>query len=134
LDGIKTYLDEATDNSVLIPVAGEVPGSQDPSLTWQNLLLEIQKAGVNGKSVELDLSGSTLALFNRSSGEKKFDYKDDGEGYGTGEPCIKKLILSRSATSITNGLTVNIFSSLDAASGLNVIDIPNNAFYSQSLV
>jgi hypothetical protein len=119
LEEIKTYLD-ANDTPVLIAVAD----GEDTNLTWKNLLLAIKEAG---KTVELDLSGSTLALFGES--EKSFDYKDGrGAAYNTGEPYIKKLILSRDATLITNGLTV-VFSKLEGVSGLNISTIPQNAFW-----
>jgi hypothetical protein len=112
---------------VLIAVAGGVqPNDGITSLTWKNLLLVIESACKNAdKTVELDLSGSTLALFGTD-----FDYKDGngGNGYETGEKYIKKLILPRDATSITSAFYKDPFSILEEVSGLNVSIIPNDAF------
>jgi hypothetical protein len=120
---IKTYL--AAEYAPLIAVAGGVaPGDSDiTSLTWENLLSVIKNAE---KEVELDLSGSTLALFGTG-----FDYKDgqqNAKGYETGEKYIKKLILPRAARSITSVFKEGPFSKLEAVSGLNVSAIPTDAF------
>ncbi|MDR1149233.1 MAG: leucine-rich repeat domain-containing protein [Spirochaetaceae bacterium] len=137
LDGIKTYLeDEETGNSVLITVTGgaEPNDSDTEALTWKNLLSAIKAAGEAGKTVELDLSGSTLALFGTI-----FDYTDGtGTAYNTGEKYIKKLILPLAAEAITsifyqesyggdNGYK-SYFSNLEEVSGINVKSIPVNAF------
>jgi hypothetical protein len=124
LDKITAYLNTATGDPVVIAVAD----GSDPSLTWQNLLLAIEAAGEKGKFVELDLSGSTLALFNEG-GNMAFDYKDGGEAYNTGEQYIKKLILPRAATAIASIFKNGPFSRLEAASGLNVSAIPDMAFW-----
>jgi hypothetical protein len=134
LNDITTHLNTDNDVPVLIAVSGGAPknSEDDTSLTWRNLLTAIKTAGQAGKLIELDLSGSTLALFNGTGEEKKFDYKDGawGDAYKTGEKYIKKLVLPRAATSIdSNGIFKNgPFSSLEAVSGLNVSAIPDNAF------
>jgi hypothetical protein len=127
LEDIKTYLAGAHGDPVLISVAD----GSDPSLTWQSLMLAIQTAGEANKYVELDLTGSTLALFGDANDE--FDYTNSQwSAYnGTGEQYIKKLVLPSAATSIkTNAMPYfrNHFSSLEAASGLNISAIPENAF------
>jgi hypothetical protein len=108
---------------MLIAVADAEP--PDEYLTWEALLSAIQSACSDDKTVELDLTGSTLALTE----ESKFDYTDGGEAYKTGAPYIKKLVLPRAATSIKSTFTASLFPSLEAVSGLNVSAIPNNAFY-----
>jgi hypothetical protein len=130
LDKITTHLTKAgTDTPVLIAVyGGAPPNSEDStSLTWKNLLLAIETAGKDQKSVELDLTGSTLALFEEGD-EKKFDYKDGGSVYGTGEKYIKKLVLPSAATLITTYFNGGPFSSLEAVSGLKVSAISDGFF------
>jgi hypothetical protein len=123
LDKIETYLTNAGDPALIAVAGGVQPNNQLTSLTWKNLLLVIKNAN---KEVELDLSGSTLALFGTG-----FDYKDDqqnAKGYDTGEKYIKKLILPSDATSITSVFMDGPFSKLKAVSGLNVSAIPEGAF------
>jgi hypothetical protein len=141
LGDIKTHLTNAgTGAPVLIAVSGGEPSDgNEANLTWKNLLSAIETAGVSGKTVELDLSGSTLALFDEGGGNKKFDYKDgNNTSYSTGEQYIKKLVLPNAATSITiiydkyeytySNEYIYPFSILESESGLNVSAIPDNAF------
>jgi hypothetical protein len=129
LDKITTHLNNAgTDAPVLIAVSGGVPknGEDTTSLTWRNLLVAIKTAGEAGKFIELDLTGSTLALFGDASNE--FDYTDGGAAYNTGEKYITKLVLPSAATSIKTNFNKDYFSSLETVSGLKVGAIPDNAF------
>jgi hypothetical protein len=127
LDKITACLTDAgTGAPVLIAVYNG--GLADEDLTWQNLLSEIETAGEDQKSVELDLTGSTLALFSENDVKDEFDYKDGGSGYGTGEKYIKKLVLPSAAKSIKTIFSKDHFSGLEAVSGLNVSAIPDNAF------
>jgi hypothetical protein len=118
---ITAYLTGATENPVVIAVAdAETP---DEFLTWEALLSAI---GGTKKAVELDLSGSTLALKETT----QFYYKTGmGSNYGTGEKYIRKLVLPGAAMSIASIFKQGPFLSLAAVSGLNVSAIPNEAFY-----
>jgi hypothetical protein len=126
LGDITTHLSADNGNPVLISVADAEPA--DETLTWEALLSAIQTAGETGKTVELDLTGSTLALVN----ENKFDYKDGGDTKNTGEQYIKKLLMPSAATLIASIFKSGPFSRLEAASGLNISAIPAQAFDSLS--
>jgi hypothetical protein len=130
LTDIKAYLAGAHGDSVLIAVAD----GGDTTLTWESLLSAIDAAGKADTSIELDLSESTLALFDEGGGNKKFDYKDGNEdAYNSGEKYIKKLVLPSAATSMTSFSNFGSAdflspSNLEAVSGLNVSEIPHQAF------
>jgi uncharacterized protein YjbI with pentapeptide repeats len=126
LSDITAYLADAPGAPMLIAVADVEP--PDGSLTWEALLSAIQTACSDDKTVELDLTGSTLALVN----ENKFDYKNGGDTKNTGEQYIKKLVLPSTAASIGAIFKDGPFSRLETVSGLKVNAIPDSAFNSIS--
>jgi hypothetical protein len=131
LEEIKACLNTTAGTPVVIAIA-DADSPAESGITWQNLLTEIETAG---NLVELDLSGSTLALVGEP-GSEQFDYTYGGDAYQTGAKYIKNLVLPNAATSIKTtfydssiSVTYTNFLSLEAVSGLNVSAIPDNAFW-----